>query len=116
MNSRVKTNAMHIMLNFDVGEKLSIAKMQEITTAYMDKIGFGDQPYLVYQHRDAAHPHVHVVTTNIKTDGQRINIHNIGRTLSETARKALEVEFNLVKAEGRALKDSLGIKPVDIEK
>jgi hypothetical protein len=116
MNSRVKTNAMHIMLNFDVDEKLSIAKMQEITTAYMDKIGFGDQPYLVYQHRDAAHPHVHVVTTNIKTDGQRINIHNIGRTLSETARKALEVEFNLVKAEGRALKDSLGIKPIDIEK
>jgi hypothetical protein len=116
MNSRVKTNALHIMLNFDAEEKISAAKMQEITAAYMDKIGFGDQPYLVYQHKDAAHPHIHIVTTNIKTDGKRIDIHNIGKTLSETARKELEIEFNLIKAESKQYKESLGIKPVNIEK
>jgi hypothetical protein len=116
MNSRVKTNAMHIMLNFDAEEKISTAKMQEITAAYMDKIGFGDQPYLVYQHKDAAHPHIHVVTTNIKTDGKRIDIHNIGKTLSETARKVLEIEYKLVKAESKQYKESLGIRPVNMEK
>ncbi|MDB5144574.1 MAG: relaxase [Mucilaginibacter sp.] len=116
MNSRVKTNAMHIMLNFDAEEKISTAKMQEITAAYMDKIGFGDQPYLVYQHKDAAQPHIHLVTTNIKTDGKRIDIHNIGKTLSETARKELEIAYNLVKAESKQYKESLGIKPVNIEK
>ncbi|WP_462267739.1 relaxase/mobilization nuclease domain-containing protein [Mucilaginibacter sp.] len=116
MNSRVKTNAMHIMLNFDTTEQVSVAKMQEITAAYMDKIGFGDQPYLVYQHRDAAHPHIHVVTTNIKADGKRINIHNIGKTLSESARKELEQEYNLVKAEGHHIKESLGITPANLEK
>lgn len=70
-NTRAKTNAVHISLNFDVGEKLNQNKLNAIAASYMDKIGFGDQPYLVYVHRDAAHPHLHIVTTNIqewKTD------------------------------------------------
>jgi hypothetical protein len=56
-NTRAKTNTLHISLNFDVGQNLSQNKLNQIATAYMDKIGFGDQPYLVYQHHDAAHPH-----------------------------------------------------------
>jgi hypothetical protein len=82
----------------------------------MEKIGFGDQPYLVYKHNDAAHPHLHIATTNIKPDGKRIDIHDIGRKLSEPARKELEIEFNLVKAEGRNLSNPLEIKPADLAK
>ncbi len=116
LNGRVKTNAIHISLNFDAQDKLTDAQLQQITAAYMERIGFGDQPYLVYKHTDAAHSHVHIATTNIKADGQRIDIHDIGRTLSETARKELEKDYGLVKAEGRALSNALGIKAADIEK
>jgi hypothetical protein len=116
LNGRVKTNAIHITLNFDAQDKLTDAQLQQITAAYMERIGFGDQPYLVYKHTDAAHSHVHIATTNIKADGQRIDIHDIGRTLSETARKELEKEYGLVKAEGRTLSNALGIKAADIEK
>jgi hypothetical protein len=116
LNSRVKTNALHIMLNFDTSEKISIAHLQQITAAYMEKIGFGDQPYLVYKHNDASHEHVHIITTNIQADGKRIDVHNIGRLLSEPARKKLEIEHGLVKAEGKGLKEALGIKPIDLVK
>jgi len=116
MNSRVKTNSVHIMLNFDVSERPEHLKLQQITAAYMEKIGFGDQPYLVYKHEDAAHPHIHIVTTNIREDGARINLHDIGKRLSEPARKELEKEFGLVKAEGKELKDAIAIKPVNPEK
>jgi hypothetical protein len=116
MNSRVKTNSVHIMLNFDVSERPDHLKLQQITAAYMEKIGFGDQPYLVYKHEDAAHPHIHIVTTNIREDGARINLHDIGKRLSEPARKELEKEFGLIKAEGKELKDAIAIKPVNIEK
>ncbi len=81
----------------------------------MDRIGFGEQPYLVYKHNDAAHPHLHIVTTNIKPDGKRIDLHNIGRTLSETARKQIERDFKLVRAEGRKLSNEVPLKPVNIE-
>jgi hypothetical protein len=116
LNGKVKTNALHITLNFDNQDKLSDEQLQRITASYMEKIGFGDQPYLVYKHADAAHPHLHIATTNMKADGKRIDIHGIGRTLSETARKELEKEFKLVQAEGRQLSDALGIKAADIEK
>lgn len=116
LNSRVKTNALHIMLNFDTSEKISTAKLQQIAAAYMEKIGFGDQPYLVYKHNDASHEHLHIVTTNMQADGKRIDVHNIGRLLSEPARKELEIEHGLVKAEGKGLKEALGIKPINLEK
>ncbi|HYF68756.1 MAG TPA: relaxase/mobilization nuclease domain-containing protein [Ohtaekwangia sp.] len=97
-NARAKTNCVHISLNFDVSEKLSQNKLNVIAADYMDKIGFGDQPYLVYQHNDAAHPHLHIVTTNIHEDGKRISIHNLGKNQSETARKEIEDKYGLVKA------------------
>lgn len=116
LNSRVKTNAMHIMLNFDRDDKPDLSILQQITSTYMEKIGFGDQPYLVYQHKDVSHPHLHIVTTNVQSDGKRISIHDLGRTLSETARKGLEIEFKLVKADGRKKSEALALSQVNIEK
>lgn len=97
-NTRAKTNTVHISLNFDVGEKLNQNKLNEIAATYMDRIGFSDQPFLVYKHNDAAHPHLHIVTTNIKDDGKRISIHNLGKNQSESARKEIEEKYGLVKA------------------
>lgn len=115
LNSRVKTNALHVMLNFAPEEKPNDDVMQQLATAYMERIGFGEQPYLVYRHHDAAHGHLHIVTTNIQPDGKRISVHNLGRTLSEQTRKELEIEFGLVKADGRQLKNILGIKAAEPE-
>lgn len=101
LNRRTTTNAVHISLNFHASETLSLDKLTEVASTYMDRIGFAHQPYLVYQHFDAAHPHIHIVTTNIQRDGKRIQLYNIGRNQSEKARKEIEEEFNLVKASGR---------------
>ncbi len=115
LNIKVKTNALHIMLNFDRSDKLDTLMFQQIASSYMDRIGMGEQPFLVYQHKDVSHPHIHIVTTNIKADGKRIDIHGLGRTLSETARKELEIEHNLIKAEGRNRSGAISIAPALIE-
>jgi hypothetical protein len=81
LNERVKTNCLHISLNFETNEKIPAEKTQEIAKDYMQRIGFSAQPYLVYKHEDAAHPHLHIVTTNIEADGNRISLHNLGRDL-----------------------------------
>jgi len=116
MNSRVKTNAVHISLNFDAQDKLDNRALQQISMAYMERIGFGDQPFLVYRHYDAAHTHVHIATVNIRADGRRIDTHGIGWRLSEPARIALEKEYGLTVAKGRSQSNQLSIKPADIEK
>lgn len=111
LNAAVKTNALHISLNFDVSDKLDSQKLQQIAADYMERIGFGDQPFLVYRHYDANHPHIHIATTNIQRNGERIDIHGIGYKLSEPARKELEKKYGLLKAEGREMKQGKGIRP-----
>ena len=99
LNENAKVNSVHISLNFDPSEQISQELMKEIAGHYMDKIGFGAQPYLVYQHHDAGHPHMHILTTKVGLDGKAIRTHNIGKNQSEIARKELEIQFKLVKAE-----------------
>lgn len=99
MNQRAKTNTVHISLNFPNGEKLADEKLNEIVKDYLTGIGFATQPYLVYRHEDAGHPHCHIVTTNIKRDGERINLHYLGQNESERTRKVIEIKYGLTKAE-----------------
>lgn len=98
-NERTKTNTVHISLNFAGGESLPEDMLRDIVRDYMEGIGFAYQPYLVYRHTDAGHPHIHIVSTNIKRDGERISLHYLGQNQSEKVRKAIEQKYQLVKAE-----------------
>lgn len=99
LNPNVTRNSVHISLNFDISEKdLAKEKLMSIAAEYMERIGFGKQPYLVYQHHDAGHPHIHIVSVKIKADGRRIDMQNIGKNQSETARKLIEKKYGLVQA------------------
>jgi hypothetical protein len=78
----------------------------------MEKIGFGEQPYLVYRHHDAGHEHVHIVTTNIKNDGKRIALHNLARNQSMTAANEIEKEFKLAVATDKQ-RQAYQLKPIN---
>jgi len=115
LNKRASTNAVHISLNFGLNEKIDQETLAEIASVYMAKIGFAEQPYLVYQHLDAEHPHIHIVTTNIQKDGKRISLHNLGRNESTKARREIEIAYKLVKAEDQK-KQSDEIKSVNTQR
>lgn len=99
MNEAIKVNTLHVSLNFHPSEKLEDGQLTEIAKSYMERIGFGEQPYLVYRHFDAGHPHIHILSVKVRMDGTGINTHYIGIKKSEPARKELEQEFKLVRAE-----------------
>ncbi|WP_026063386.1 relaxase/mobilization nuclease domain-containing protein [Pedobacter arcticus] len=113
LNENVKTNSIHISLNFAKDETLDEDKLIAIAEDYMKAIGFGEQPFLVYKHNDASHPHIHIVTTKIQADGSRIDTQNIGKNKSEPARIAIEKKYNLVEASKQNKKENT-IKPADI--
>ena len=113
LNKRASTNTVHISLNFAINENLEKEKLIEIANRYMEKIGFAEQPYLIYQHRDAGHPHIHIVSTNIQRDGRRISLHNIGRNQSTKARRELEIAYNLQKAEKQDKSETGSIQPLN---
>lgn len=114
LNPNVSRNSVHISLNFDPSEKLSDEKMKSIAHSYMKGIGFSKQPYLIYRHEDAGHPHLHICSVNIRADGRRIDMNNIGRNQSERARKDIEQNFGLVVAEGQH--KTYTLETVNVEK
>lgn len=117
LNENVRRNSIHISLNFDPSEiSFSKEKLMAVAVSYMQKIGFGEQPFLVYQHHDAGHPHIHLVTTNIQADGSRIDLHHLGIRKSEPARKEIEKAFGLVIAEGRKERQGYKLEPITMGK
>lgn len=113
---RVKTNTLHITLNFSPKDKLDSELLKQIAKEYMESIGFGDQPYLVYQHFDAAHPHLHIATVNIENGGKRIATHKLGRTKSMTSCRKIETDFGLISAEGQSKQQRPRIDPFPLER
>jgi len=117
LNKNVTRNSVHISLNFHPSEsRLSTEKLQEIATAYMEGIGFGKQPYLVYQHQDAGHPHIHIVSIKVRPDGSRIDMNNIGRNQSEKIRQEIEKSFKLVSAKQSQEKQVYQLRPIPATK
>lgn len=114
-NDKVRTNAIHISLSFHKQDKLETDALRNIASRYLEKIGFGNQPFLVYQHFDAAHPHLHIITTNVQLNARRIDLHNIGRGPSGKARREIETEFKLINADGRKLSNDF-LRPIDLLK
>lgn len=126
LNDTRKIKCVHISLNFDPSEKPDPKdeaatefwreKVSRIAKEYMELIGFKGQPFLVYEHNDAAHPHIHIVTTNIKPNRKSVDLRWIGKHKSEPARKALEEKYNLVRASKKDISQHNGIPPINIEK
>ena len=74
-------------------------KLREIAAIYMDRIEMAEQPYLIYQHYDAGHPHIHIVSTLIRSNGIRVKTHNMGKIASVKARKEIDQIYGLKKVE-----------------
>jgi hypothetical protein len=73
LNERSKQKVIHISLNFAESDHLDERQLIRVADDFMRGIDFGDQPWLLYQHVDAGHPHLHIVSTNIRPDGTRIS-------------------------------------------
>lgn len=116
LNEKSQTNTLHLSLNFSPDDVLDTEVLQTIAADYMQRIGFGNQPFLVYQHHDAHHPHLHIVTTTIQANGKPIYLHNIGKTKSEPARKAIELEYGLVRAESKKQAVTMPLVPIAPER
>lgn len=117
LNTNVKRNSVHVSLNFDPSEAgLEKDKLMDIADTYMQKIGFGEQPYLVYQHHDAGHPHIHIVSIKVRSDGSRIDMQNIGKNQSEKARMEIEKDFGLIAADERKRMQGFELKPIDVRR
>ncbi|PRY27808.1 relaxase/mobilization nuclease-like protein [Spirosoma oryzae] len=98
LNPRVTQSALHVPIAFHPSEDISDEKMIKIAGEWMQRMNYGEQPYLVYRHEDTAHPHMHIVSVTVDEDGKRISDSN-EKYRSNAIRKDIEINYKLIKAE-----------------
>lgn len=97
-NERHSDYGVHFMLNFGKVEKLSQERLTQIANRYMGEMGFEDQPYVVYQHHDAGHTHLHVVASGVRANGDWFHLQRKHYLESHAVCRRLEKEFSLEKS------------------
>ncbi len=93
-NKRTENVVFHASLNPDPKDKLSDEQLSEIAEEYLEKLGYGNQPYLIFKHTDIDRTHLHLVTIRVDETGKKINSSfEIKRSMKIC--KELEQEYNL---------------------
>ncbi|GHV18073.1 mobilization protein [Bacteroidia bacterium] len=66
----------HISLNPHPEDKINDDQLADIGREYMEKLGFGGQPYMIFKHEDIDRQHLHIVSTRVRNDGSLISDRN----------------------------------------
>ena len=93
-NVRTRNTVIHVSLNPHPDDRLTDMEMANIAQIYMERFGYGNQPYVIVKHEDIDRHHVHIVSVNVDEKGKRIDKDFLFRR-SERIRKELEKEFHL---------------------
>lgn len=94
----VENPVVHISLNPSPKDKLSDEQLERIAREYLKKLGYGNQPYIIYKHEDIGRPHLHILTTCITEQGRKINDFRIWKRSWSICRH-LERKYGLHPAE-----------------
>lgn len=72
-NKNTEKPILHISLNPSPEDYLSDKQFGDLAKDYMDRMGYGDQPYIVYIHEDTGRRHIHIVSTCVDEKGEKIS-------------------------------------------
>ena len=97
---KVEKPVVHISLNPHPEDVLTDAELQDIAREYLEKLGFGNQPYLVFKHEDIDRHHLHIVTVRVDENGKCISDKN-NYYRSKQITRELEKKYGLHDAERR---------------
>ena len=112
---RTKKTVFHCSLNPHPDEKLSDETLTLIAKDYMEALGYGKQPYIVFKHSDIAREHIHIVSLRVNSKGKKIN-DRFEKRRSKQITDALERKYNLIPSSKVSEKAETETPKVDMGK
>lgn len=94
LNSHVSKPVIHISLNPSPKDILSEEQMTVLAQEFMEKFGYGNQPYIVWLHEDINRKHMHIVSVRINEQGEKID-HNREAIRAQNICREMEVKYGL---------------------
>lgn len=115
MPSQIKTGkpVIHISLNPHPDDRLTDTQLANISREYLEKMGFGGQPYMIFKHEDIDRQHVHIISTRVRGDGSIIS-DSKDYERSRKITDALEQKYGL-HPKGESLKEAWQLSPVNVQ-
>ncbi|MFR9582431.1 MAG: conjugal transfer protein MobB [Rikenellaceae bacterium] len=95
---RSRNPVLHVSINPHPDDILSDNQLAEIAKEYLERMGYGDQPYLIYKHEDLSRHHLHIVSLRIREDGSKIS-DKFERRRSKDITRYMERRYGLHAAE-----------------
>jgi len=115
-HGKTRKPVVHISINPSIGDNLSDGQYRRIVDDYMEKLGYGNQPYIVFRHNDIDREHIHVVTVNVDEYGKKIG-DSYQKRRSEGICRELELKYGLRQVGNEKSEEYRQyIKPVDYRK
>ena len=72
-NRRTTNTVFHVLLNPSPEDKLTGEQLRETAKEYMERMGYGDQPYIVFKHNDISREHLHLVSLRVDENGHKLS-------------------------------------------
>ena len=111
---RTKKTVFHCSLNPHPDEKLSDEALSRIAAEYMEALGYGAQPYIVFRHNDIPRAHIHIVSLRVDSEGQKIN-DRFERRRSKRITDALVAKFGLLPSGHSQKKKGVSAQPSAVD-
>jgi hypothetical protein len=113
-NKRTEKPVLHISINPDPKDVLTDEQLSDIAQEYMQKMGYGEQPFIVYKHEDIERRHIHIVSLRVDENGKKID-HNFERRRSMDVCRELEQQYGLIPADQKQQQEGAPLKAVRYE-
>ena len=112
-NRRTTNTVFHVLLNPSPEDKLTGEQLRETAKEYMERMGYGDQPYIVFKHNDISREHLHIVSLRVDEQGRKLP-HDFEARRSMEILRDLERKYGLhPSVKGQELTDKEGLRKVN---
>ena len=112
--ARTKNIVFHASINPRPDEPLSDDRLRTIAREYLRRLGYGDQPFIVFKHRDIAREHIHLVSTRVRHDGSKIR-DTMEHVRSTRIMRSLEAKFGLMPSSPSQKKKGVSAQPSAVD-
>ena len=112
---RTKKMVFHCSLNPHPDEKLSDELLAQIAKEYMEALGYGNQPYIVFKHNDIAREHIHIVSLRVDSKGRKID-DRFEKRRSKQITDALERKYSLIPSSEVTDREMKEVSKIDTTK
>ena len=112
-NRRTTNTVFHVSLNPSPEDRLTDERLRDIAREYMERMGYGEQPYIVFKHKDISREHLHIVSLRVDEQGRKLP-HDFEARRSMEILRDLERKYGLhPSVKGQGLTDREGLRKVN---